>query len=198
MFKLQRQTVPVFYNANSILFGHNALYTTRMKDVVLLLHDIRSTHNVGSFIRTSECFGVNHIYFSGYTPYPIQDMDERLPHLREKIHKQISKTSLGTESKISCTHIPDITDLITTLRSNGYVICALEQDDSSTMLHAWESPQKLALLVGREVEGLSEGLLEMCDEIIEIKQLGTKESLNVVQATAVALYHIQFAHRSQF
>ncbi len=164
-----------------------------MRNIVLLLHDIRSTHNVGSLFRTAECMGVSKIYISGYTPYPVHENDQRLPHIRNKLQAQIEKTALGTTQIVQWTHCENITDLLDTLKSNGYMLVALEQHSKSTPLPDWRPPQKIALLIGREVEGIEDTLLKAFDESIEIPQLGKKESLNVVQATAIALYHAQFA-----
>jgi 23S rRNA (guanosine2251-2'-O)-methyltransferase len=66
-----------------------------MKELVLIAHNLRSTHNVGSLLRTAEGLGLNHVYLSGYTPYPKQAEDSRLPHLVDKLDRQIQKTSLG-------------------------------------------------------------------------------------------------------
>lgn len=164
-----------------------------MKDIVLLLHDIRSTHNVGSLFRTAECLGVSHLYISGYTPYPVHSNDERLPHIRNKLQSQINKTALGATELVAWSHHDDITSVIKALKDNGYTVVGLEQTSTSTPLPEWKPPTKVALLIGREVEGIDTSLMELCDATIEIPQFGKKESLNVVQATAIALYCAQFA-----
>jgi 23S rRNA (guanosine2251-2'-O)-methyltransferase len=164
-----------------------------MIEIVLLIHDIRSTHNVGSLFRTAESLGVSHIYISGYTPYPAHEGDQRLPHIRNKLHSQIEKTALGATQLVQWSHHESITALIEKLKNDGYMLIALEQDSSSIALPDWTPPDKLALLVGREVEGIDDTLLQSCDSSIEIPQFGKKESLNVVQATAIALYRAQFA-----
>lgn len=164
-----------------------------MKDIVLLLHDIRSTHNVGSLFRTAECLGVSHIYLSGYTPYPVMDDDERLPHIRNKLQAQIDKTALGTTHLVDWSHCAHISDVIKMVKENGYALVGLEQHDTSVQLPDWNPPSKIALLIGREVEGIDSSILLQCDFTVEIPQFGKKESLNVVQATAMALYHTQFA-----
>jgi len=162
-----------------------------MRDIILIAHDIRSTHNVGSLLRTAECFGIVHTYFTGYTPYPTTTNDERLPHISAKLTNQIHKTALGAETMTPWTHSENILDLISTLRAQGYTIAALEQTKSSVLLPNYQPPQKIALLIGREVEGIDTELLANCNITLEIPQFGKKESLNVVQATAIALYHIQ-------
>jgi tRNA G18 (ribose-2'-O)-methylase SpoU len=159
-----------------------------MHHIVLIAHDIRSTHNVGSLLRTAECMGVQHVYFTGYTPYPATENDERLPHIAAKLTKQIAKTSLGTERLTSWSYAQDIDELITRLRGEEFTIIALEQDSTSVPLPTFKTPEKVALLLGREVEGIDPTLRKKCDTIIEIPQFGKKESLNVVQAAAIALY----------
>jgi len=160
-----------------------------MRHIILIAHDIRSAHNVGALLRTAECLGVQHVYFTGYTPYPAADDDERLPHIAAKLTKQIEKTSLGTEEMVPWSHEADISALLKLLRQDGFRILALEQDPESVSLQDVRATEKTALLIGREVEGIAPELLKQCDGIIEIPQFGKKESLNVVQATAIALYH---------
>lgn len=160
-----------------------------MREIVLIIHDIRSAHNVGSLLRTAECLGVRHVYLSGYTPYPAGEHDERLPHIAAKLTKQIEKTSLGAEKMIPWSHETDVTSLMSRLKDEGFVVIALEQDSRSTPLPNFVPPEKMALLIGREVEGIDSALLAVCDTVVEIPQFGRKESLNVAQATAIALYH---------
>lgn len=161
-----------------------------MRSIVVIAHDIRSTHNVGSLLRTAECLGVKHMYFTGYTPYPAMSNDQRLPHIAAKLTQQIHKTSLGTEQMLGWSHEKDVQALIEGLRKDGFVIVCLEQHASSILLPEYVPPERVALLIGREVEGVDQELLAQCDTIIEIPQFGKKESLNVVQATAIALYHM--------
>lgn len=162
-----------------------------MKEVVLIVHDIRSTHNVGSLLRTAECLGVSRVVFTGYSPYPKHSGDERLPHIADKLTRDIHKTALGAEDLAPWTHEDDITSVISGLRDEGYRIVALEQDSTSVTLADYQPVGKTALLIGREVEGVDPELLKRCDDIVEIPLFGQKESLNVVQATAIALYHLR-------
>ena len=105
-----------------------------MKEIVLLVHDIRSCHNVGSLLRTAEGLGISKVYFSGYTPYPTSANDDRLPHIHHKLTKQISKTALGAETKQPWEHKESVTSLIKDLKRDGYRILALEQTESSISL----------------------------------------------------------------
>ncbi len=165
-----------------------------MRSIVLIAHDIRSCHNVGSLLRTADGFGVEHVYLTGYTPYPpLPNGDTRLPHLASKIGRQIHKTALGAEASIAWTQQDDIVPLLDQLKAEGYVLAALEQDDDSISLPDFHAPTKIALLLGREVEGIEQELLKQVDVTLEIPMFGAKESFNVVQAAAAALYQLRFA-----
>jgi 23S rRNA (guanosine2251-2'-O)-methyltransferase len=163
-----------------------------MPDIVLIAHNLRSTHNIGSLLRTADGLGVGKIYLSGYSPYPLSVPDERLPHLAAKIDKQIAKTALGAEKSVDWEHSENITSIIEKLRSEGYKLAAIEQAANAVKLPEFKAPDKIALIVGREVEGIEPEVLGLCDCILEIPMFGSKESFNVVQATAMALYQIKF------
>jgi tRNA G18 (ribose-2'-O)-methylase SpoU len=163
-----------------------------MRSLVLVAHNIRSTHNVGSLLRTADGLGLETVYLTGYTPYPLTANDERLPHLSQKIDNQIVKTALGAEKSMSWQHVAEITPLLTRLHNDGYQIVGLEQATGAIKLPDYRSPQKCAIIVGREVEGIEPEVLKLADMIVEIPMLGAKESLNVVQAAAMALYHCRF------
>lgn len=160
----------------------------------MIAHDIRSTHNVGSLMRTAEGLGVRKMYFTGYTPYPIAKNDSRLPHIARKLDAQIQKTALGAQETLLWTRTQDIMALIAELKDQGYEVVGLEQHKGSTPLNNYDAPKKVALLIGREVEGIEPSLLAMCDDILEIPMKGKKESFNVVQAAAMAMYHFRFSH----
>jgi 23S rRNA (guanosine2251-2'-O)-methyltransferase len=163
-----------------------------MPKLALIAHNLRSSHNVGSLLRTAEGLGVSTIYLTGYTPYPLAPKDERLPHIAQKVDKQIAKTALGAEKLASWHHQPDIYELADKLKKDGFRIVALEQAPNSTKLFEYKPPQKLAIIVGREVEGLEPEILELCDQVLEIPMVGRKESFNVVQAAAMAMYQMTF------
>src|SRR5581483_3688306 len=97
-----------------------------MRQVVLVLHNIRSAHNVGSMLRTAEGLGVSKVLMSGYTPYPLAKNDSRLPHLASKINHRIKKTALGAETMIEWEYIPTIKDSVFNLKQSGYEVVALE------------------------------------------------------------------------
>jgi 23S rRNA (guanosine2251-2'-O)-methyltransferase len=159
-----------------------------MPELTLILHNIRSTHNVGAIFRTAEGLGVKEIILSGYTPYPLVEHDSRLPHIAEKLHKQIQKTALGAESMVPFTYAGlDITPTIQKLKADRLRIVGLEQDKRSVMLPNYKTPERLALLLGEEVHGITDDLRDLCDDLIEIPMKGQKESFNVSVATGIAL-----------
>lgn len=98
-----------------------------MRSLVLVAHNLRSAHNVGSLLRTADGLGVGKTYLSGYSPYPLSDRDGRLPHLAQKTDRQIAKTALGAEKSAAWQHSPDIKEVISGLQKQGFVVAALEQ-----------------------------------------------------------------------
>ncbi|MCA9325323.1 TrmH family RNA methyltransferase [Candidatus Saccharibacteria bacterium] len=163
-----------------------------MMDIRLIVHDVRSTHNVGSLLRTADGLGVRHVYFTGYTPYPVKENDTRLPHISTKLTKDIHKTALGAEQTVKWSRQDDVVSVIRDLQTDGFTVVALEQTDDAVPLATFEAPPRVALLLGREVEGIEPDLVKLCDSVVAIPMLGSKESFNVVQAAAMALY--QFRH----
>lgn len=157
-----------------------------MPDIIVIVHNIRSTHNVGSIFRTAEGFGVKKIILSGYTPYPSMENDVRLPHIHEKLTSQIHKTALGAERMVPFEYqtLPDVI----ALKESGYVIVGLEQDERATQLSDYIAPERVALLIGEEVHGIESSLRDVCDDLVEIPMHGKKESFNVSVATGIALY----------
>ena len=94
-----------------------------MPEILLILHNIRSTHNVGSIFRTAEGFGVSKIILSGYTPYPTIPNDTRLPHIREKLAAQIHKTALGAEAMVPFEYTEQLN--LSDIKTTGYRLVAL-------------------------------------------------------------------------
>lgn len=163
-----------------------------MRTIYLIAHNIRSTHNVGAMLRTAEGLGLTRVYLTGYTPAPQYVGDTRLPHLAHKIHKDITKTALGAEATINWTYHADVTTVLSDLKQQGAAIIGLEQDPSSVMLPNYHPPEKIALLLGEEVDGLAPELRATCDTLVEIPMFGHKESFNVSVAAGMALYHLRF------
>lgn len=162
-----------------------------MSEITLLVHNIRSTHNVGSILRTAEGFGVKEIICSGYTPYPKLHDDDRLPHIVEKLTRQIHKASLGAETMVNIRAIADVRDWLAENKAGAKLpVYALEQATRSKNLKEFKPAKKFALLLGEEVHGVAPDVLEWCDEILEIPMHGKKESFNVSVATGIALYSL--------
>lgn len=159
-----------------------------MPEIIIIAHNIRSTHNIGSIFRTCEGFGVSKLIISGYSPYPASATDTRLPHISDKLTKQIHKTALGAESLVPFEYNEDLD--LENLRTYGFRIVGLEQDKRSIPLPSYVPPDRVAIILGEEVRGISDELLGECDELIEIPMSGTKESFNVSVAAGIALYHI--------
>ncbi|HVS58949.1 MAG TPA: RNA methyltransferase [Candidatus Saccharimonadales bacterium] len=163
-----------------------------MRSLMLIAHNIRSTHNVGSLLRTADGLGVQKVYLTGYTPYPQSNSDGRLPHVAQKLHRQIHKTALGAEETVPWEHSADAQAILAQLKRDGYTVAAIEQRTHAIPLPEYAAPDKVALVVGREVEGIEPEVLELCDIVLEIPMFGKKESFNVAQAAAMALYHCRF------
>jgi tRNA G18 (ribose-2'-O)-methylase SpoU len=162
-----------------------------MPEIIVIAHNIRSTHNVGAIFRSSEGFGVTKIILSGYTPHPLVPGDQRLPHISRKLTDQIHKTALGAETIVPFEYQAELA--LEPLRADGYTIVGLEQDERSIMLPDYTPPVKIALLLGEEVEGIAPALRQACDDLIEIPMVGTKESFNVSVAAGIALYGLTTA-----
>jgi 23S rRNA (guanosine2251-2'-O)-methyltransferase len=162
------------------------------RQLILVAHNLRSCHNVGSLLRTAEGLGVELVILSGYTPYPLLSKDSRLPHIALKLDMQISKTALGAEKTQPWCHYETFDEVLAFLKKEGYAVVAIEQASIATPLPDFLPGQKTALLMGREVEGVEPEILAQCNSIVEIPMFGSKESFNVVQAAAMALYHCRF------
>jgi 23S rRNA (guanosine2251-2'-O)-methyltransferase len=163
-----------------------------MPEIILVVHNVRSAHNVGSLLRTADGLGVNQVIISGYSPYPPTKNDERLPHIAQKIQRQLQKTSLGAENSVNWRRAEDVQAILAELRTNSFVIVALEQTPQAISLNEYMPPEKIVLIVGNEVEGLDQKSLAVADVHLQIPMLGTKESFNVSVAGAMALYQIKY------
>lgn len=161
----------------------------------LVAVDVRSSHNVGSLFRSCEGFGAE-LFLVGICPRPMRtdnsDDDDRLPHIAANAHKEIAKTALGAEEQVRWRYAATLEECIKTLKDEGYKIIALEQSDSSKPIYDLKATQNTAVLVGREVEGLSQEELKMCDETYEIPMAGQKESFNVSVAAGIVLYQLGY------
>ncbi len=145
--------------------------------VVLVVDSVRSLHNVGSFFRTADAFDIEAVWLCGITATPP--------------NRDIHKTALGAELNVAWRHFDKCTDALSELRAAGYGLFCVEQTFGSVMLGDFEvAPDgRYALVVGNEVDGVSQEAVDMCDGAIEIPQSGVKHSLNVSVAAAVVLWH---------
>lgn len=162
------------------------------KKIIIIAHNIRSCENVGSILRTADAMAIDKVYFTGLTPYPEQKNDKRLPHIIRANHNKISKSALGAEKSQLNEHHDNLSRLLKILKARDYKICGLEQDRKSEPLMSLKDKNKIAIILGNEVRGLSENELRTCDCVIEIPMLGQKESLNVAQAAGITMFYARF------
>ncbi|WP_293954098.1 MULTISPECIES: RNA methyltransferase [unclassified Sphingobacterium] len=144
--------------------------------IAIIMDNVRSMHNVGSAFRTADGFAIEKIYLCGITGTPP--------------HREIEKTALGATQSVAWEYHQDTAAVVDQLRSEGYVIVAIEQADNSVMLHDFkpENHQKYALIFGNEVNGVDEEVMRKIDTCIEIPQYGTKHSFNVSVAIGIILW----------
>jgi 23S rRNA (guanosine2251-2'-O)-methyltransferase len=155
----------------------NDFKSQKNNHVVVILDDIRSMNNVGSIFRTCDCLGIGHIYLCGITGQPP--------------HREIYKTSLGAENSVGWDYHAEIEPLINSLKLKNFKIIGLEQTDKSIDIRNFDDmEQPLAIIMGNEVEGISDKALDLCDIVLEIPQFGTKHSYNVAVSCGIALWEI--------
>lgn len=164
-----------------------------MVRLALVIHDVRSAHNVGSLLRTADGLGVEKVYISGISPYPVTQNDSRLPHIAERVSRQIHKTALGAEDFLDITYSNDINKCFEELAKNGFKPVALEQTQSAIQLQDYKPSGSIALVVGNEVSGIDNASLKKIKTHIKIPMSGKKESFNVAAAAAIALYQLRYA-----
>ncbi len=155
--------------------------------ICLVSVDVRSAHNIGAFFRTCDGFGAE-LFIVGASPRPVYDDDNRLPHIAKKAQKEIAKTAIGAETSVLWRYADTLLECITQLQKENYYIAGIEQDAVSRSLMMLPKNKNIALVVGREVEGLSDVEKKLCDGIFEIPMYGEKESFNVSVAAGIALY----------
>jgi tRNA G18 (ribose-2'-O)-methylase SpoU len=143
----------------------------------LLAHNIRSLWNVGSLFRTCDGLGVEKIYLTGYTGHPPR--------------KEITKTALGAEEFVAWEHRDEPMHVIEELKEDGFQIVSLEQTATSISIDEFDPKYPLCLILGNELDGVRDDILEASDTVLEIPMLGKKESLNVSVAAGIALHALQ-------
>ena len=153
-----------------------------MHEVAVLLHNIRSAHNVGSIFRTCDGAGVAKVYLSGYSPTPLDRFG--------RPQKDIAKTALGAEHSIVWEYARSPQTIVRRLKRDGWHIVGLEQDERAIDYRSFKCAGSTLFILGNEVRGISSALRRACDTLIEIPMHGTKESLNVSVAAGVALFRV--------
>jgi 23S rRNA (guanosine2251-2'-O)-methyltransferase len=159
-------------------------------NLVLVLNNIRSAHNVGAIWRTAAAAGVHKMILVGLTPHPARASDPRPPYIIDRTTQQLAKTALGAEKVLPWSYEPDIASALTALRQDQYRLAALEIAPQATNLFAYQPPSRLALVLGHETEGLQADVLSACDITLQIPMTTAKESLNVGVAAGIAAYHL--------
>ena len=149
---------------------------SRKLPLVVVLDHIRSLNNVGSVFRTSDAFRVESIYLCGITACPP--------------NAEIHKTALGAEETVDWKYFNDTLEAVENLKKDGYTVCAIEQVEGSVMLDKLllDKDKKYAIVMGNEVKGVQQSVVDKCDMCIEIPQYGTKHSLNVSVTTGIVIW----------
>ena len=145
--------------------------------LVVVLDDVRSMYNVGSVFRTSDAFRVAAIHLCGITAQPP--------------HAEIHKTALGAEDSVEWEYFSSAKDSVRALQEQGFKVFAVEQAEGSTMLQnlsLGNDKGKYAIVMGNEVKGVNQEVVDMCDGCIEIPQFGTKHSLNVSTTAGIVIW----------
>lgn len=151
--------------------------------VAVLLHNIRSTHNVGSIFRTADAAGASRVYLTGYTPTPT----DRFGRAR----KDIAKTALGAEKSLPWEQHASPSRLISKLKKEGWHIVGVEQDVQARDYRTFQARGNTVFVLGNEVLGIPKGVRKKCDALIEIPMHGEKESLNVSVAAGIILFSVR-------
>lgn len=155
-------------------------------EAVLILYNIRSTHNVGSLFRSADGAGFTRIILSGYTPTPIDKYGRN--------RNDIAKTALGAQLSLPWQQVADLPDFLNEAKKNGYLISAIEQAPNSVhyknVNQKSKGFEKQILILGNEVTGIDSKILDLCDQVIEIPMAGNKESLNVGVAGAIVMFEL--------
>ena len=146
--------------------------------IVVVLDHVRSLYNVGSVFRSSDAFRIEGVFLCGITARPP--------------HPEIHKTALGAEESVPWKYFERTEDAVSLLKEEGYTVLAVEQCEGSTMLQNFQRQpdKKYAIVLGNEVKGVQQQIVDSCDGCLEIPQFGTKHSLNVSVAAGIVLWHL--------
>lgn len=157
----------------------------RKLPLALLADNVRSMYNVGAMLRTCDAFLVEEMVMGGITGVPP--------------HPEISKTALGAEESVAWRHVDDSVQAVSEMKERGWKVCVLEQTHNSVMLQDFSCMpgEKYLLVVGNEVKGVDQRIVDMADTVVEIPQAGVKHSLNVSVSAGIALWHFALSMRQE-
>ena len=144
--------------------------------LVIILDNIRSLNNIGSVFRTADCFRIEKIYLCGITAQPP--------------HRDIHKTAIGATESVDWEYVQSSKDLILKLKAEGWSCYAIEQTENSVALDKFNPPAKMAVVMGNEVDGVQQEVINGCDGAIEVPQFGTKHSLNISVCTGIVVWEL--------
>ena len=159
----------------------SAYETIARLPVAVLLDNVRSLYNVGSFFRTGDAAGIESLHLCGITGHPP--------------HKSLSKTALGSEERVRWTHNWDALAELRELRDRGFELATVETSVHSVDLFDWAPRFPVCIAFGHEVEGVQKPLVDMCDTLVRIPMLGAKHSLNVATAGGIVIYELLRKYR---
>lgn len=146
--------------------------------LVIVLDNVRSLNNIGSIFRSADAYRVEKIYLCGITAQPP--------------HKDIRKTALGATETVAWEYVANTIDIIQILHSQGYITCAIEQAERSQNLYNYMPAKgdKVAVVLGNEVKGVQQEIVNACNQVIELEQYGTKHSLNIAVCAGIVIYDL--------
>lgn len=152
--------------------------TTQKTPLIVVLDNVRSLNNIGSVFRSSDAFRIEKIYLCGITAQPP--------------HRDIHKTALGATESVDWEYCEDTVELVNRLKSDGTITLSIEQAENSLKLDEFTPlpNQKYAIIMGNEVDGVQQSVIDISDHVLEIPQIGTKHSLNISVCTGVVLWDL--------
>lgn len=157
-----------------------------MGKIYIALDHIRSLYNVGSIMRTADFLGYTDIVLIGYSGVDFDMKGEKV------LHPKLEKTALGAEERIKSIFVEDAEELLFFAKEKNLKIVSIEQSENSVLLEDWGLPEGDVLIVlGHETKGVSDDILKISDEVVEIKRIGKKHSLNVATTAGIVLYEIK-------
>jgi len=169
-----------------------SLHKVKKLPVYVLLNSIRSNYNVGSIFRTSDGTMIEKLFLCGYTPYPHKPGTHSEDKPISAGRKEILKTALGSTESVSWEYVKNPLEVVKKLKAEGVKICALELTTKSKMYYQVSKADfPLCLIIGNEITGVAQELIDLCDFSIEIPQYGIKQSLNVAVAYGVAIFELR-------